>query len=784
MASTITTLDGSIIAGTITGLTAHSWTADATGLFTTATDLKAEWTGLYATMLAGHADTLTAVQRMAGNAEAVIENTAAAKLTAAKQTQLRQDLQREYDAIGAAMRIDQASYGVDPAKPFNTYSYLKIEETIRGNATLSELATQGHGLNNPPLPRYSGYTTDFQNRTDGKTFFVGGGLDTGQNAVAAFLDDVALTHLPFVSVLHNGVLTQLNQNGNFEDTVADAVAGANEAAYQRVFVASDFSTNAKAVGAVVTVPGAAPVPDAPTVTNPGNVPPQYVVTSDGTIISAHIAGLTAHEWQADQTGLFLTYTDLASEWRADYATMLAGHGDTLTPLQRLEGNAEAVLENTNGRKLTFTAQTAFRQDTQREFDAIDAAMRINQTQYGIDPKALFNTYTYQKLEQTLQGNATLQELGIQGHGINNPLVTKYDGFTTDFQNRIDGSTFYVGGGPGSGELAIANFFDDDVLSHAAFAVVEHNGVATQLNQNGNLEDTLTDAVQAANNAAYLRVYVAGDFSTDKMATGPVVLVPGTVAAPLLPNSPTPLMTVNADYYAAAHPDLAATGVDLSAQYDSAGWQAGWDPNPYFDTNFYLAQNPDVRAAGIDPLWHYENFGWHEGRDPSLLFSGKTYLAQNPDVAAAGIGPLYHYETFGVNEGRAAPLSGGSAAADPLIQAAYYDKQLGATLLPTGTAAEQQAAYSYATTGWQRDLNPDAFFNTDYYLAHNADVAAAHIDPLWHYENFGWHEGRDPSAGFSTNQYLMAYADVKAAGMDPLLHYVMFGQAEGRTAFTV
>ncbi len=88
----------------------------------------------------------------------------------------------------------------------------------------------------------------------------------------------------------------------------------------------------------------------------------------------------------------------------------------------------------------------------------------------------------------------------------------------------------------------------------------------------------------------------------------------------------------------------------------------------------------------------------------------------------------------------------------------------------------------AVPPWQKGLNPDAFFDTHYYLSHNADVAAAHINPLLHYERYGWHEGRDPSSQFSTNKYLAAYPDVKAAKLDPLLHYVQYGQAEGRTAF--
>ena len=211
---------------------------------------------------------------------------------------------------------------------------------------------------------------------------------------------------------------------------------------------------------------------------------------------------------------------------------------------------------------------------------------------------------------------------------------------------------------------------------------------------------------------------------------------------------------------------------------------GRDTAALFDANYYLAQNPDVRAAGVDPLKHFETVGWKEGRDPSLLFSDSKYLAAYPDVAKGGLNPLLHYLEHGQAEGRMTFLSGGAAAADPLVQSSYYDPQLGAKLVPTGVAAEQQAAFDYDATGWQKGLDPDAWFDTDYYLSHNPDVAAAHIDPLLHYETYGWKEGRDPSAQFSTTKYLGAYADVRAAGVDPLLHFVAHGQAEGRTAFSV
>ncbi len=255
------------------------------------------------------------------------------------------------------------------------------------------------------------------------------------------------------------------------------------------------------------------------------------------------------------------------------------------------------------------------------------------------------------------------------------------------------------------------------------------------------------------------------------------------AAFAVPNA-TPDPLVDAAYVYAERPDVARAGVDATTWFDTFGWKEGANPNAEFDTNYYLAQNLDVRAADVNPLQHFEQSGWREGRDPSLLFSDAKYLAAYPDVAVARVDPLQHYLWSGQTEGRATFLTGDTLPADPLVNAAYYDRQLGATLIPAGIAGARQAAWSYDAVGWQKGLNPDALFNTQYYLAHNPDVAAAHVDPLMHYENYGWKEGRDPSAQFSTDKYLATYTDVRAAGIDPLLHYIEYGQAEGRQTFAV
>ena len=517
--STFKTWDGSVVPGTISAIadgvsTLHVWKADAEGTYhTDATALTIEWLTNYQIMQDGHGDMLTAMQRMEGNAEAVFKNTGVQNLSEKKVEQFREDTQKEYDAIDAAMRIDQVEYGIDIKMQFNTYTYQKMEQTLQADEKLLELGYQGHGTNNPIAEKYEGYTTDFQNRTDNKTYFVGGGSDNGEKAIAAFYDDVILTHAPFPIVAQNGHLEQLNQNGDPEDTLQTVVSAANESAYTRVFVASDFSTDKTAVGEVRLVPNPAATPELP------KAGAGQTTTLDGSVISDTI-NITPHIWKTNAIGLFTTTTDLAKEWKADLALMQSGA--KLTQLQRWEANAEAVLENTAAKNFKPAKLNEFRADTQREFDAVWAAMEINQRTLGIPTSAAFTDHTYLMMEHTLRANEQLEELGIQGHGLNGHVAEKYEGYTQDFQNRTDNRTLYVGPGLDHGERAIAAFYDDVILSHAPFPTLLHNGKLIQLNQNGNREDSLANVVGAANDVMFTMSLHASDFSHPAHKTPPKV----------------------------------------------------------------------------------------------------------------------------------------------------------------------------------------------------------------------------------------------------------------------
>lgn len=81
--------------------------------------------------------------------------------------------------------------------------------------------------------------------------------------------------------------------------------------------------------------------------------------------------------------------------------------------------------------------------------------------------------------------------------------------------------------------------------------------------------------------------------------------------------------------------------------------------------------------------------------------------------------------------------------------------------------------------WYSALKHASLFNHDWYLAENADVLAAGLDPLLHYLKRGWKEMRDPSPEFSTAYYITRYPDIAGLDMPPLVHYWLHGRHEGR-----
>ncbi|MCB8876652.1 glycoside hydrolase family 99-like domain-containing protein [Acidisoma silvae] len=134
---------------------------------------------------------------------------------------------------------------------------------------------------------------------------------------------------------------------------------------------------------------------------------------------------------------------------------------------------------------------------------------------------------------------------------------------------------------------------------------------------------------------------------------------------------------------------------------------------------------------------------------------------------------------------------------------------------TYKAAPATALQHWATIGWRQGLQPNFYFDTNWYLTYYEDVASTGHNPLVHYIQFGEREGRRPSElfdpvwyretfligadqlclahylrerltgrvnpnpDFDTSFYLETYADVASAGLDAFIHFMDLGFREDR-----
>lgn len=75
---------------------------------------------------------------------------------------------------------------------------------------------------------------------------------------------------------------------------------------------------------------------------------------------------------------------------------------------------------------------------------------------------------------------------------------------------------------------------------------------------------------------------------------------------------------------------------------------------------------------------------------------------------------------------------------------------------------------YCERGWRMSRNPNAWFDTKFYLACNPDVAEADVDPFWHYLTAGRAEGRRPA---QKNKHLREALDKAVPAEEKLVQYM-------------
>lgn len=147
-----------------------------------------------------------------------------------------------------------------------------------------------------------------------------------------------------------------------------------------------------------------------------------------------------------------------------------------------------------------------------------------------------------------------------------------------------------------------------------------------------------------------------------------------------------------------------------------------------------------------------------------LFDRAYYLDYHGDVVAPDISPLRHFVTSGDREGRA-----------PMV---FFDPDYYRAHARSRTKHVNTLLH-YAHVGRYVRLSPSPWFDVDFYLTLNKDVARAGLDPLIHYTRWGGLEGRSPSPEFDGAYYLQANSDVAQKRVNPLEHYLRTGRLEGR-----
>ncbi|WP_167958659.1 glycosyltransferase [Anaerosporobacter faecicola] len=203
---------------------------------------------------------------------------------------------------------------------------------------------------------------------------------------------------------------------------------------------------------------------------------------------------------------------------------------------------------------------------------------------------------------------------------------------------------------------------------------------------------------------------------------------------------------------------------LIEHYITVGSDKNYNPCTFFDTAFYKRENPDVIKKDINPLVHYIRYGYKEGRKPaqdkdcyrewarfekrnhcfrkfcrqwreiyqiyrSGLFSGAYYLADNEDVREA------------LEKKRSWRLRYHS---NPVLQ-------------KVGKICTTPIRH-YVFHGVYEGRNPNASFDTRFYINHNQDIIRyGYQNPFAHYCRVGYLEERETKEEVGSEDGMQAYA---------------------------
>jgi len=84
------------------------------------------------------------------------------------------------------------------------------------------------------------------------------------------------------------------------------------------------------------------------------------------------------------------------------------------------------------------------------------------------------------------------------------------------------------------------------------------------------------------------------------------------------------------------------------------------------------------------------------------------------------------------------------------------------------------------TLFRSGLDPNSYFDSDWYMSTNQDVATSGIDPLFHYVSYGESEGRKPNPLFDPIHYVVEHPELKEYKGNLLAHFI--NNAAGQSSF--
>jgi len=254
--------------------------------------------------------------------------------------------------------------------------------------------------------------------------------------------------------------------------------------------------------------------------------------------------------------------------------------------------------------------------------------------------------------------------------------------------------------------------------------------------------------------------------------------------------------IDSAWYSHVNPDVAVLRIDPVEHFLSVGWQQRRRPNPWFHTDWYVAKYRDVGERNLNPLEHFIKEGAAAGYRPCPSFDidwySRQYLAADRPCAEA----LLHFLTEGSSIGAVPyprsdlpeqlPSNGEPApgmravAASPhpaqgddedelvsdLIDSAWYRASYG--------PLTSDPADHYVEQGWREGLNPNAWFDTRWYLSQNPEIDGIH--PLLHFVRTGARNGRRPHPLFDIGWYTERYLGAAEPSAEALRHFLSVGLA--------